>query len=42
MGIEGDILVEMGCWKYPWEHDLVKYWTANRNSLLVFMGQVRR
>ncbi|KAG8239372.1 hypothetical protein J437_LFUL018714 [Ladona fulva] len=35
-----EITVEMGCYKFPKESELPKYWDLNREPLLVFMEKV--
>lgn len=37
-----EITVEMGCYKYPYEKDLPKYWEDNRKSLVAFMEEVHK
>lgn len=36
-----ELTIELGCVKYPTARHLPSYWTANRFSLLAFMGEVR-
>ncbi|GFO01125.1 carboxypeptidase d, partial [Plakobranchus ocellatus] len=37
-----EITIELGCFKFPPEKDLPNYWAANKDSLLVYMGQVHK
>lgn len=36
-----EITIEMGCFKYPPSSQLQDFWKANKDSLLVYMAQVR-
>lgn len=36
-----EITIEVGCYKYPNHTELPKYWLDNRESLLLFLEQVR-
>ncbi|ELT87633.1 hypothetical protein CAPTEDRAFT_132113 [Capitella teleta] len=37
-----ELTIELGCVKYPTARHLPSYWTANRFSLLAFMGEVHK
>ncbi|BFZ18245.1 hypothetical protein BsWGS_21284 [Bradybaena similaris] len=37
-----EVTVELGCVKFPPETDLPRFWEANKDSLLVYMGQVHK
>ncbi|KAH9525525.1 hypothetical protein Btru_001621 [Bulinus truncatus] len=37
-----ELTLELGCTKFPLAKDLPSYWNANKDSLLVFMGQVHK
>ncbi|XP_064424964.1 carboxypeptidase D isoform X2 [Latimeria chalumnae] len=37
-----EVTIELGCVKYPYARDLLKYWDKNRKSLLQFIKQVHR
>ncbi|NP_001191551.1 carboxypeptidase D precursor [Aplysia californica] len=37
-----EVTLELGCVKYPMENELPKYWQANKDSLLVYMGEVHK
>lgn len=37
-----ELTLEVGCTKYPYEIELVKYWDDNRESLIKYMEQVHR
>ncbi|GFR88437.1 carboxypeptidase D, partial [Elysia marginata] len=37
-----EITIELGCIKYPPEANLPGYWASNKDSLLVYMGQVHK
>ncbi|CAL1533608.1 unnamed protein product, partial [Lymnaea stagnalis] len=37
-----ELTIELSCDKFPFQKDLPKYWEANKDSLLVYMGQVHK
>lgn len=37
-----EITVEVGCFKYPYEKDLPRYWDENKKSLVAFIEEVHR
>ncbi|XP_060595456.1 carboxypeptidase D-like isoform X2 [Ruditapes philippinarum] len=37
-----EITLELGCTKFPQATEIPKFWSANKYSLLVFMGQVHK
>ncbi|XP_075219466.1 carboxypeptidase D svr [Lycorma delicatula] len=37
-----ELTIEMGCYKFPFESDLPKYWKENREPLLKYIQQVHR
>ena len=37
-----EITLELSCCKYPFRHELPRFWSENRKALLVYLGQVHR
>uniref|UniRef100_A0A2C9JLP4 Peptidase M14 domain-containing protein n=1 Tax=Biomphalaria glabrata TaxID=6526 RepID=A0A2C9JLP4_BIOGL len=37
-----ELTLELGCDKFPMGSELPKYWTANKDALLVYIGQVHK
>jgi len=37
-----EITLELSCCKYPYRHELQRFWMENKKALLVYLGQVHR
>lgn len=37
-----EITLELSCCKYPYRHELPRFWAENKKALLVYLGQVHR
>lgn len=37
-----EITLELSCCKYPFRHELPRFWIENKKALLVYLGQVHR
>lgn len=37
-----EITLELSCCKYPYRHELPRFWNENRKALLIYLGQVHR